>query len=248
MDALVATYMLVFMRTVSLLTTLPVVSAQGIPRSFGVLLALGISVVLLPHVPVAELGFDRVLVMAVVYEVLLGGFAGLCVRAVFASLSMASELMGLQMGLAMAQLFDPLQKAQQGPVASIANWVAALSFLAADLHVAVLMALADGFQTLPPGQAVITADSMKVLIDVTGASFALGIQLSGPVLALVFMTNVLVGVLGKIAPRMNVFFSVGPTLTSIGGIALLAFALPSITRGILAALIEVIRLLPGILG
>ena len=58
------------------------------------------------------------------------------------------------------------------------------------------------------------------------ASVALGLQLAGPILVMVWLVNVLVAVLARLAPKMNVFFSVGMTLTSSLGILLLAVSLP----------------------
>ena len=249
MDALVATWLLVFVRTVSLLMTLPVFATLGVPRSVPVLMALGITVLVAPGVGVVEsLAFDRSLVLAVAFEVLVGSLAGLSVRLIFTGLALAGEVMSLQMGFAMAQLMDPMQRTQQSPVTSVATWVAGLMFIASDFHVACLHILSAGFAALPPGDAVLSTSAVESVLEVGDVVFALGVQLAGPAMALVLLVNVLVGVLGKLAPRMNVFFSVGPTLTSIGGVLLLGIALPSMTLALMDALEPSIRALPLFLG
>ncbi|MCA9491496.1 MAG: flagellar biosynthetic protein FliR, partial [Myxococcales bacterium] len=158
----------------------------------------------------------------------LGAAAGLIVRAVFASLALAGELMSMQMGLQMAQLFDPVQGTQQGPVSVLSTLLASLVFLQLDLHATVLLLLVRGFETVPPGTFDPLAVRGDLVIDAVGSTFRFGLQLSAPVLVLVLLINTLVGILGKLAPRMNVFFSVGPTLTTAGSIALLAQALPAL--------------------
>lgn len=248
MDAWIITFLLVFTRIVSLLGTMPVVSASGVPKSVPVMGALSVTVLLVLQLEPVALSADRHLIWAVFTEAALGIAAGLVVRAIFSAAAIASELMSMQMGLQMAQMFDPLQQAQQGPVASVANWIAALLFVSADLHVHALFALSDGLAHIPPGQATVDPAQLDLLLDTVGTAFMLGVQLSGPVLALVFLTNTLVGILGKIAPRMNVFFSVGPTLSSLGGIALFAYALPAFTHGLIDAIAEVVARLPLLLG
>jgi flagellar biosynthetic protein FliR len=244
MDALVATWLLVFVRTVSLIVALPVFATLGVPRAVPVLTALGVTVLIAPGVEVVPLAMDRSLILAVAYEVAVGSLAGLSIRVIFTGLALAGEVMSLQMGLAMAQLLDPMQRTQQSPVTSVANWVAGLAFIHADLHVFCLHVMSAGFAALPPGSAALTPDALQSFLDGIETVFVLGVQLAGPVLALVFLTNVLVGVLGKLAPRMNVFFSVGPTLTSIGGVLLLAVALPAVTLAVMDALEPALRSLP----
>ncbi len=249
MDALVATWLLVFVRVVSLLVTLPVFATLGVPRAVPVLTALGVTLLVAPGVEVVDtLALDRSILLAVAFEVAVGSLAGLSVRLIFTALALAGEVMSLQMGMAMAQLMDPMQRTQQSPVTSVASWIAGLTFVGADLHVACLHILSRGFVSLPPGSAVLTPDAIEAFVDAGETVFVLGVQLAGPVLALVFLVNVLVGVLGKLAPRMNVFFSVGPTLTSIGGVLLLAVALPALTLAVMDAVEPVIVALPMFLG
>lgn len=216
---------LVFTRIASLFATLPVVSATGVPKAVPVLLALATTALILPTVGTFSSGSS--LVMAMLGEVVLGAVAGLTVRAVFASLALAGELIGMQMGFAMAQMFDPVQRTSQSPVAMLSTMMAVAMFLQLNLHGTSLILLVDSFQAVPVGEFVILNLETAPFIDATGNIFRFGMQLSGPVIVLVLLINVLIGILGKLAPRMNVFFSIGPILTTGGGIALLAESLPS---------------------
>jgi flagellar biosynthesis protein FliR len=65
-----------------------------------------------------------------------------------------------------------------------------------------------------------------VLLDAVAATVVLGVQLAGPVVALVWMVNCFVAVLSRLAPNMNVFFSVGMVMTNVAGIMLFGIALP----------------------
>lgn len=217
---------LVFTRIAALFATLPVVSATGVPKAVPVLLALATTALVLPTV--GAVSSDASIVVALFGEVVLGAAAGLTVRAAFASLALAGELMGMQMGFAMAQLFDPVQRTSQGPVAMMVTMMAVAIFLDLNLHGTSLILLVESFEVIPVGEYSVLSLETAPLIEAAGNIFRLGLQLSGPVLVLVLLINVLIGILGKLAPRMNVFFSVGPVLTTGGGIALLAESLPSL--------------------
>jgi flagellar biosynthetic protein FliR len=217
----------VFARIAALFMTLPVVSATGVPRAVPVLLALATTALVVPTVPVIDVQ-QSALYLGLVTEIVLGAAAGLTVRAVFASLALSGELMGMQMGFAMAQLFDPVQRTNQGPVAMLATLLATAVFLDLGLHGEALVLVVDSFQAVPVGTFAVLELQVDPVVESVGRVFRFGVQLSGPALVLVLLINVLIGLLGKLAPKMNVFFSVGPTLTTAGGVALLAIALPSL--------------------
>jgi flagellar biosynthetic protein FliR len=224
--AALATGFLVFCRVTGLVAGLPVFSAQGTPKAVPVFAALGVVLLVAPGIPVIdEPGSLLALVVGVFGELTLGLTAGLSVRIVFAALAMGTELMAMQMGLAMATMFNPMERQQAGPLGILASWLAGLVFLASGLHLRCLEIVAASFAVLPPGAAVNRVHFVQI-VEAVEASVHLGVQISGPILVMVWFVNVMVAVLARLAPRMNVFFSVGMTLTSSLGILVLAVSLP----------------------
>ena len=130
------------------------------------------------------------------------------------------------MGFAMAQQLDPVSRASVSVPARLATLLAGAVFLGAGLHLECLMLIRASFMVVPPGAAGVPWDSLMALTQMGGDLFFVGVRLGGPIVALVWMINVFVGVLAKLAPRMNVFFSVGMTVTSVVGIIVLALATP----------------------
>jgi flagellar biosynthesis protein FliR len=55
-----------------------------------------------------------------------------------------------------------------------------------------------------------------------------GIQLAGPLTAFVFCVNLGLSLLGRMAPGLQLFFAVGPTITVAASFALMAISLPAI--------------------
>lgn len=224
--AALATAGLVFCRVTGLVAGLPVFSAQGTPKAVPILVGVGTVLAVAPAVPVADVPLSvGALMVGVFGELAVGLTAGMAVRVVFVALALGTELMAAQMGLAMATMLNPLEKHQAGPMGTLASWAAGLAFLSGGLHLRCLEAVALSFHVLPPGGGFDMA-LLEALSNGAATSIVLGVQLSGPVLLMVWFVNVLVAVLARLAPRMNVFFSVGMTLTSSLGILLVATSLP----------------------
>jgi flagellar biosynthetic protein FliR len=228
-DVLTATG-LGFCRVVGLVAGMPLFSAQGVPRSVPILTAIVLTVLLLPALPPTHIDGLPHLVLATGSELMLGMVMALSLRAVFSAIAMASELMSMQIGMGLAIVLDPLQKSSNGTIGVMASWLAGLSFLGMGLHRRVLEIVAVSFASVPPGSSGMPVEAAPFVVESVGICLSLGIQLAGPVLALVWMVNCFVAVLGKLAPKMNVFFSIGLVLTSVAGIALLALSLPWIVR------------------
>lgn len=220
------TAFLVFSRLAAMLMVLPVFSAQGVPKHVPGLTALILAALLAPQQPVlAEVSVPG-LALALAAEVLMGVVVGLGAAAVFSALATGAEVASQQMGLAMASLFDPLTKSNAGLLSTFASMLGGLVFIGMGLHLRFLEILALSFQRFPPGQAPVLFGAVDALIAAVGHSIALGVQLAGPILALVWLINVFVAILARLAPRMNVFFSVGMSLGSSAGVIIFALALP----------------------
>lgn len=239
--AVLVTAMLVFARVGGLVAGLPLIATQGVPKSVAVMISALVTLLVLPGVPPIEPGGLGMLAMAVLGELLLGITMALSISAVFAAIAAASELMTMQIGLGLAMMLDPLQKAQNGTVGVLASWLSGTAFLGMGLHHECLLLVARSFAMVPPGSGVLPTAAAPYLMAAVGACIALGLQLAGPVLVLVWLVNCFVALLAKLAPRMNVFFSIGLTTTSIVGVALLAFSLPWIVTVHATAMAQAVR-------
>ena len=147
-------------------------------------------------------------------------------RGAFASFTVGAEMLSRQTALGMSSFMDPVMNLGQSPLGIVGSWLAGVVFIAANQHLRVLEVLAASFDRVPPGATVEIGSLAEAVSGAVGTAIIVGVQLSGPLVALVFLVNVFIGILARLAPRMNVFFSVGMTLNSIVGIWLFAIALP----------------------
>ena len=249
MDRVLITGLYVFVRMATVVSSLPILGTLGVPRQAVLMASIAAATLIVPHLPAAEVppSFGLFLVRLVL-EMLYGLLLTLGVRVVFQGIALAGEMMGLQMGLALATLFDPLSRESSSALGTLATWLAAMTFFGVGLHLEVIEVVGRSFVASPPGAVTVDSTLMPYLVEAAGTHFTLGLQLAGPLICLVFIINVLMALLTRLAPRMNVFFALGLTATSASGMVLLWVAMPwfltvhlEAVRQAVADLAEVVR-------
>jgi flagellar biosynthetic protein FliR len=220
----VAIPLLVFARVATVVTVLPPFSTHAVPKRLRMLLSLAVTALLLPVIPASAAPAGLALLGAgVVREVAVGLLAAATVRAAMAGVQIAAEIASAQAGFGVAALLDPVLPSTEGPIATLSSVLATAAFVSAGLHGRCLVALSDSFFLCPPGSAF---PGGQGLFAAASASFSLGVQLAGPVIAVVFVLNSCVAMLARLAPRMNAFLSVGLALLGAAGLVMAGLSLP----------------------
>ena len=221
------TALLVFARLGGLFLSMPVMSATGVPKHLAVLGPMILTVLILPLVEITgALPTIGLMALALAGELFVGILMGSIINAIFGAFALGCDIMSQQMGFAMAMLFNPLQQTQQGAIATLSSLLAALMFLGTGLHMICIGVAVDSFQVVQPGHITDLFVGSTILMEAVADSIRLGVKLAGPVLILVWLVNMFVAILTKMAPRMNVYFSVGMILVNVAGLALLGISLP----------------------
>jgi len=212
-----------FLRALALFTSLPVLGQRIVPVRVRIGLAFFITVAAqatLPTMPVVALDSMAALLTAA-QQVLIGVALGFAVRIVFAAVEMAGEVIGLQMGLNFAGFFDPATASQTTGAARLFGAMVALLFVVVDGHLAVIAALVQSFNAFPVSTDVL--GWLRTLQPQTwGAEvFSLGLWIALPLVGMLLFVNIVLGVISRVAPQINVF-AVGFSITlSVGLIGML---------------------------
>jgi flagellar biosynthesis protein FliR len=137
---------------------------------------------------------------------------------------MAGDLIGNQMGLGMANQADPITGVQTALVSRIYDTIFLIGFLAVDGHHVLLRALADSFQRAPVGRVNIELSIVDLIVQFFGETFKAGITFAAPVMIFLMLLSVLIGVLARVVPQINVL-EMGFTLrVALSMIAMYIFA------------------------
>ena len=207
-----------FIRVVSLFSALPVLGQRGVPIRVRVGLAFLIVVAAQASLPpMPQVALDTPLAfMLVLQNVLIGLTLGFAVRIVFAAVEFAGELIGLQMGLNYAGFFDPTTGGQGTVTARFFSTVVGLLFIVINGHLLVVAAVVQSFRAFPVAPEPF-AFLRALQPQVWGAEvFALGLWIALPLIAMLLFVNLVLGVISRVAPQMNVFAIGFPVTLSVG--------------------------------
>lgn len=222
-----------FLRVGALLGAAPVIGTPAVPARIRIILALGITAVLVPALPAAPVVeiFSATGVAVTAQQLLIGVILGVSVRIIFAAVELAGQLFGQQMGLGFAAMMDP-QNGNQVPVVSqFYALLATLLFLSFDGHLLLLHALAESFDTLPVGATGVSHAGLGVLLQWAGELFTQAVVIALPGITVLLIVNFAYGILARSAPQLNIL-AVGFPITILVGIGVLAVALPDLPQHI----------------
>lgn len=221
---------LVLARVTALIATTPLFSSTTVPTSVkaGMVGSITLLVVITlgpaPHV--AELSSVG-LAAAILKEMVVGGVMGLAVMVIFGALALAGQLVGIQMGFAIASVVDPATYQQIGVLAQVLNLLGLTLFLIFDGHLLLIGALFDSFQHVPLGLADAQVGSIVGELVSQGALlFEVGLRIALPVACVVLLVNVGLATIARTVPQVNIFI-IGFLITISMGMLLMAYSMPS---------------------
>lgn len=226
-------FILVLVRVSGIIATAPVFGSSNIPPQIKVVLSLMLALILYPFIPLITVYPDRPdhYIMLIASEMLIGLVLGIIARFLFAAVEFAGTVIGFQMGLGMAMVFDPQSQEQISIVGKFENITATLIFLAMDGHLIVLQALVRSYSVLPPGGASISRPLVENLTELSASVFVIGLQIGAPLIVALFLANAIVGLLARSVPQIQVFV-VGFPLTLMLGFLFLFFGMPFFAQAV----------------
>ena len=177
--------------------------------------ALLIFVVPLPvHSPTTGIS----MILAVVGELFIGVMLGFTADLVVVGLEFAGALIDTQAGLSVASLLDPSTGRNTALFEMFLRWVALMVFIQVDGHHVVLTAVHKSFTMVPVGSAYNLTMGSWAVLGFASDIFQAAVQISAPILLIVFLVDFAFGVLNRVAEQINVFqlgFQIKPTVSVI---------------------------------
>jgi flagellar biosynthetic protein FliR len=152
-------------------------------------------------------------------ETLIGVALASVLQAVLLAVRVAGEMIGHEMAFNMSSVVDPATGVRTPLITQIYEGLFFLGFLAVDGHHVLMRALSDSFDRAPVGELAVNLGMLEVALHLFGEMFAAGVTFAAPVLVLLVLVSLLIGLLARAVPQLNVL-EVGFTLRIM--VALLA--------------------------
>lgn len=227
---------LIISRVSGVMITAPIFSDQAIPTPVKAGFTFLLSLVFYPVV--GRVGIPAnpnvlELLLLVAGELAVGLLIGFTAQMLFAGISLAGEVIGFQMGISMAHIFDPAFNTQVPLLSEIKTMLALLLFVTLNGHHLFIDALARSFEIAGPAHVLLGKAALGYLTLVAGKMFLIGLQVGAPLIVSLLAANLAMGLVARAVPQINIFV-VGFPFTIAMGLMLLMAAMPFFIEAVTA--------------
>ena len=223
-------FLLVLCRITAFFVVAPVFSSRSFPTVIKIGLGFFVSVIVFLNVGFdTKVTADATYILAIIREVFAGLLIGFVAYLFFTIVQTAGGLMDMQMGLAMANIVDPVTGVSAPIMGNFKFMVLILVLLSINGHHYLLAAIMDSYKWLPLDnnlfQIYYGGSVTEFLTHTFASTFLLALQISAPIVVAMFLTDFGLALLARAAPQYNVFV-IGLPLKLLIGLALLILLIP----------------------
>lgn len=198
-------FILILVRVTTFIVVCPGFSYKGLSNIFKIALSMVISLLIHSAIPNVDMPNNiYVLLLAAIGEALLGLTMGYITKLVFAAIEIAGQLVDFQVGFSMASLYDPAMGINASNYGRVYYWLSICLFFILDMHHRVIWAMMDSFKGIPIGEFSIRGYGVEGIVELFTSSFELAINLAAPLIIVVLVTDVVLGIISKTVPQINV--------------------------------------------
>lgn len=221
-------FFMVLVRMTAFVVSWPVFGIENISAPVKVLFATILAMVVFPTMTwTAAQGAaaqSDVMILAA-REAFIGLSIGYLARFFFFGFRIAGEMISQAMGLGSAQMFNPALGGQTSAIEQFYVGLASLFYLGVNGHHYLISGMVDSFQMVPASQLALNASQFTGIGHLAQEVIELGLKLSAPVVISILVVNLILGVVGKTVPQLNVLVTSFP-VNILCGLFLMAITLP----------------------
>lgn len=217
-------FLLVFTRITCFIYIAPFFGMSNTPNrvkiGFGFFVSVLVYSMLSPYETIAYSsveGYAVIVLKEAITGFLIGFGANICTSIV----SLAGQIIDMDIGLSMATMFDPTSNEQTSITGGLYRQLIMLMLIVSGMHRFILQALIDTYELIPVNGAIFHTDALlKAMLQFMTDYIVIGFRICLPVFIVILILNVVLGVLAKVSPQLNMF-SVGIQIKILVGFAVL---------------------------
>ncbi len=201
-------FLLLLFRGSALILMLPLWGERGLPQMVKVALAFGIALCLYPSFQFVDSIPSQPFIWGInaLKETLVGLIMGFVVRCAFNAVEFAGQWMANEMGIVRSEIFNPFDEHQNSVLSVVLFYFMGLVFFLTNTHHEVLYGIAKSYEYVNLGFDWKSLKSLEGLVGISSSLFLIGFKIAAPLVTLNFVITFAFAILGKAAPKINVFF------------------------------------------
>lgn len=220
----VAPFFLVVVRLTGLFIVSPLLGSSSIPLRAKALLAIALAAAVFPSLPEPVRFPPDVTLWAVLpligMELLVGFVIGAVASLPVLAAQMGGQLIGYQMGLSIAQSFNPELESNADVMGQLFFFAATAMFVSLGGADAMYSVLIGSFDLVPPGGLRPDGAPLELYLGVLASAMELMLRISAPVVVISMLVLLAMGFITKSMPALNIL-SVGFAMKIVASVAVL---------------------------
>ncbi len=230
-------FLIVLVRVSGIFVISPFFSSQNISNTVKVGLTVFISVIMTLMLDIELKALEISPIILVIKELITGMIIGFICYLFFSTFYTLGQIVDMSMGFGMVNVVDPQNRIQVPLMGNFYYFLALYILLGINGHHVIIRALADSYKFIPIGTFDLSKNIAFFLIEILAKTFAIGFMLSTPIIISIFLLDLVLGILVRTIPQMNVFV-VGLPLKILIGLFVIIITVP-IFNSIVSNLINI---------
>lgn len=236
-------FVLILVRVTTFIVVCPGFSYRGLSNIFKLALSIVISVLIHSIIPNVTMPNNvYYLLFMAIEEAFLGLAMGYITKVVFAAIEIAGQLVDFQVGFSMASVYDPAMGIQASNYGRVYYWLSICLFFILDMHHKLIAAMINSFTLIPIGNLGFNGYGVEGVVRLFTLSFELAVNLAAPLIIVVLVTDVVLGIISKTVPQINVLMLGMPLKSAIS-----FFATMIMLSWFIGRIGTIVSLMPGYL-
>ncbi len=220
-------FVLIFFRVAGIIFMAPILNMKNIPVFLKILFSFACAVMFFTF----RINQNTVyifsilqLTIAIAAEIIIGFIIGYISQLVFTAVAIGGQLLGVQTGLGLANILDPIDNSHSSILTNLLNIFAIMIFLSINGLNWFFEALSMSFHTIPIGNIHASPKILMIVLTSFNTLFISGIKIAAPIMGTVLILDAALGILSRIVPQIEIFILSFPFKIA-GGLLILALSL-----------------------
>lgn len=208
---------LILVRITAFIVVCPGFSFKGLPNTLKVALSVSLSLMIYSLIPDVEITESLLLFFIwTIKETLFGIGMGYVTNLVFTTMEIAGQLVDFQVGFSMASVYDASMGMQASYFGKIYYWISISVFFLLNMHHIIIETLIKSFDYIPLTISNIGTFKLEGIVVLFVEVFELALNLAAPIIIVVLITDVVLGVISRTVPQINVLMLGMPLKAMVG--------------------------------
>jgi len=199
---------MVFARFLGLCRFAPVFNRKEVPTPVRISIALIMTVIVTMLIKPVLPPTGSSLVLCILLNYAFGAVIGFVANCILQAVASGGDMVNMQMGLSSAMVLDPATRVQVSVMGNYFSMLGLIIFVQAGGVYWIFDAFLRSFELFPTYGTVLPlaqVANMDYLITLTGQILFMGMQIAAPVLLATLGQDIILGIISKTAPQVNVF-------------------------------------------